>query len=130
MTKLQPRFRSVSNLLRSGEELGRLVLLSIVLKSMKVDYHRTRTTESVNLSFFNEADHFIIIFFGGSAIGLVNAAATHRLHTLMNGPLSKTSLTISTAFGSMVLANSLGVSGIVAVPVARLYFGKEGKRSQ
>jgi CPA1 family monovalent cation:H+ antiporter len=72
---------------------------------------------------FTQAEHFIILFFGGSAIGLGIAAATHRLHTLMNDPLSETSLTVATVFGSVVLANSLGVSGLAAVAVAGLYFG-------
>ena len=83
----------------------------------------TVSTESINLSFFTQAEHFIILFFGGSAIGLGTAAATHRLHTLMNDPLSETSLTIATVFGAVVLANSLGVSGLAAVAVAGLYFG-------
>ena len=71
----------------------------------------------------SNAENFIVLFFGGSAIGLGIAAATHRLHTLMNDPLSETSLTIVTVFGSVVLANSLGVSGLAAVAVAGLYFG-------
>ena len=41
----------------------------------------------------------------------------------MNDPFSETSLTIVTVFGSVVLANSLGVSGLMAVAVAGLYFG-------
>jgi CPA1 family monovalent cation:H+ antiporter len=82
----------------------------------------TITNDSINLS-FTQAEHFIILFFGGVAIGLGIAAATHRLHTLMNDPLSETSLTIATVFGSVVLANSLGVSGLAAVAVAGLYFG-------
>jgi CPA1 family monovalent cation:H+ antiporter len=41
----------------------------------------------------------------------------------MNDPLSETSLTIATVFGSVVLANTLGVSGLAAVAVAGLYFG-------
>jgi len=77
----------------------------------------------VNLSFIIHVEHFIVVFFGGSAIGLGIAAATHRLHTLMNDPLSETSLTIATVFGSVVLANTLGVSGLAAVAVAGLYFG-------
>ena len=81
------------------------------------------SSDSINLSFVAHAEHFIILFFGGSAIGLGIAAATHRLHTLMNDPLSETSLTIATVFGSVVLANSLGVSGLAAVAVAGLYFG-------
>jgi CPA1 family monovalent cation:H+ antiporter len=83
----------------------------------------TISNDFINLSFIAHAEHFIILFFGGSAIGLGIAAATHRLHTLMNDPLSETSLTIATVFGSVVLANSLGVSGLAAVAVAGLYFG-------
>ena len=41
----------------------------------------------------------------------------------MNDPFSETALTIATVFGSVVLANTLGVSGLVAVAVAGLYFG-------
>ncbi|MFZ0510153.1 MAG: sodium:proton antiporter, partial [Candidatus Nitrosopolaris sp.] len=78
---------------------------------------------SINLSIAAGAIHFMVVFFGGAAIGLAIAAATHRLHPLMNDPFSETSLTIATVFGSVVLANSLGVSGLVAVAVAGLYFG-------
>lgn len=78
---------------------------------------------SVTLNFYIQAERFIVLFFGGSAIGLGIAAATHRLHTLMNDPLSETSLTIATVFGSVVLASSLGLSGLAAVAVAGIYFG-------
>jgi hypothetical protein len=53
------------------------------------------SNESINLSFVTQAEHFIILFFRGSAIGLGIAAATHRLHRLMNDPLYETSLTIA-----------------------------------
>ena len=81
------------------------------------------SSDSINLRFVAHAEHFIILFFGGSTIGLGITPTTHRLHTLMNDPLSETSLTIATVFGSVVLANSLGVSGLAAVAVAGLYFG-------
>lgn len=76
-----------------------------------------------NLFFVGETEHFAIVFFGGAAIGLAIAAATHRLHALMNDPFSETALTVATVFGSVVAANSLGLSGLVAVAVAGLYFG-------
>jgi NhaP-type Na+/H+ or K+/H+ antiporter len=76
-----------------------------------------------NLSFVSETEHFAVVFFGGAATGLAIAAATHRLHALMNDPFSETALTVATVFGSVVAANSLGLSGLVAVAVAGLYFG-------
>jgi monovalent cation:H+ antiporter, CPA1 family len=76
-----------------------------------------------NLYFVGETGHFAIVFFGGAAIGLAVAAATHRLHALMNDPLSETALTVATVFGSVAAANSLGLSGLVAAAVAGLYFG-------
>src|SRR5690348_14495897 len=76
-----------------------------------------------NFNIVYEIGRFAFVFFGGVAIGLGIAAATHRLHSLMNDPFSETALTIATVFGSVVLANSLGFSGLVAVAVAGLYFG-------
>jgi CPA1 family monovalent cation:H+ antiporter len=81
----------------------------------------TNSTNKLNI--INETEHFVVVFFGGAAIGLAVAAATHRLHALMNDPFSETALTIATVFGSVVTANSLGLSGLVAVAVAGLYFG-------
>ena len=90
----------------------------------------TTTSTSTNspiLSHFNlivsQTEHFAIVFLGGGAVGLGIAAATHRLHALMNDPFSETALTVATAFGSVTAANSLGFSGLVAVAVAGLYFG-------
>ncbi|MGB6589979.1 MAG: cation:proton antiporter, partial [Candidatus Nitrosopolaris sp.] len=82
----------------------------------------TVSSGSINLTIATGAIHFMILFFGG-AIGLAIAAATHRLHPLMDDPFSETSLTVVTVFGSVVLANTLGVSGLVAVAVAGPYFG-------
>lgn len=76
-----------------------------------------------NFSFVSETEHFAVAFFGGATIGLAIAAATHRLHALMNDPFSETALTVAAVFGSVVAANSLGLSGLVAVAVAGLYFG-------
>lgn len=71
----------------------------------------------------SELEIFAIVFLGGAAIGLAVAAATHRLHALMNDRLSETALTVATVFGSVAAANSLGLSGLVAAAVAGLYFG-------
>jgi CPA1 family monovalent cation:H+ antiporter len=92
------------------------------------------STNSPILSHFNlivsQTEHFAIVFLGGGAVGLGIAAATHRLHALMNDPFSETALTVATAFGSVTAANSLGFSGLVAVAVAGLYFGNRTVRQE
>jgi Na+:H+ antiporter len=70
-----------------------------------------------------EAELFVLEFFGGAGIGLAIAAASHRLHTLMNDPLSEIALTVATVFGATILSNALGLSGLVAAATAGLYFG-------
>ncbi len=78
---------------------------------------------AIDFNFFGEAQHFALVFFGGAGIGLGMAAGAHRLHALMDDPFSETALTIAMVFGSMVIANAIGVSGLVAVAIAGLYFG-------
>ncbi|HEY6536315.1 MAG TPA: sodium:proton antiporter [Candidatus Nitrosocosmicus sp.] len=74
-------------------------------------------------SVFEGIEHFLFVFLGGILIGLLVAIVGNRLHTLMNDPFSETALTITGVFGSVILANSLGVSGLVAVAIVGLFFG-------
>ncbi len=70
-----------------------------------------------------QAELFVLEFFGGAGVGLAIAAASHRLHALMNDPLSEIALTVATVFGATILSNALGLSGLVAAATAGLYFG-------
>ncbi len=84
----------------------------------------THNYEIVNwTSVFEGIEHFLFVFLGGIFVGLLVAIAGNRLHTLMNDPFSETALTITGVFGSVILANSLGVSGLVAVAIVGLFFG-------
>jgi monovalent cation:H+ antiporter, CPA1 family len=67
--------------------------------------------------------YFPFVFFGGIFIGLIVAIIGNRLHTLINDPFSDTALTIAGVFGAVTLANSLGVSGLIAVAIGGLFFG-------
>ena len=67
--------------------------------------------------------YFLFVFFGGIFIGLIVAIIGNRLHTLINDPFSDTALTIAGVFGAVTLANSLGVSGLIAVAIGGLFFG-------
>ena len=84
----------------------------------------------LNVDLVGQGAHFAIVFLGGAGIGLGIAVVTHRLHKLMDDPFSEIALTVAMVFGSVVLANALGVSGLVAVAVAGLYFGNFTTRSE
>ncbi len=66
--------------------------------------------------------YFLFVFFGGIFIGLIVAIIGNRLHTLINDPFSDTALTIAGIFGAVTLANSLGVSRLIAVAIGGLFF--------
>lgn len=85
---------------------------------------------SIHFDLFHEIWQFLIVFLGGMTIGLIIAIATNRLHTLMNDPFSEISLTMTTVFGSALVANLLGLSGLIAVAVAGLYFGNVTMRKE
>ncbi|MEO9277600.1 MAG: sodium:proton antiporter [Nitrososphaera sp.] len=86
--------------------------------------------EAININILDEAGHFAIVFFGGIAIGLGLAAGAGFLHKLMDEPFSETALSVAVLFGSVVIANTLEVSGLVAAAAAGLYFGTVTMRKQ
>ena len=66
---------------------------------------------------------------GGVLVGLAVSAAAELLHRLITEPLAETSFTIAVMYGSYVFAESLGVSGLIAVPIAGLYMGNRTMRT-
>jgi NhaP-type Na+/H+ or K+/H+ antiporter len=54
---------------------------------------------------------------------LIIAIITNKLHALMNNPFSDISLTITTVFDTAIVANVMGLSGLMAVATAGIYFG-------
>ena len=76
----------------------------------------------INVNIIEQIIHFAIVFFGGIAVGLGFSAGARILHKLMDEPFSETALSLAVLLGSVVVANSLGLSGLVAA-AAGLYFG-------
>jgi Na+:H+ antiporter len=72
---------------------------------------------------------FAITLLGGVAIGLLVSAIAELLYKLITEPLAETSFTIAVMYGSYILAESLGVSGLIAVPIAGLYMGNRTMRT-
>ena len=66
---------------------------------------------------------------GGAAVGLLVSLIAELLHRLITEPLAETSFTIAVMFGSYVFAESVGMSGLIAVPIAGLYMGNRTMRT-
>lgn len=86
---------------------------------------------ALSLSFnpMQNLSHFAVILLGGVAVGLLVSGIAELLHKLITEPLAETSFTIAVMYGSYVLAESLGVSGLMAVPIAGLYMGNRTMRT-
>jgi len=65
-----------------------------------------------------------IEFGGGLIVGLVIAFLANRLTPLLPDRNAQVMVTISEAYGSYILADALGFSGIVAVAILGLYMGR------
>lgn len=86
---------------------------------------------AISLSFspLQDLGMFGYSLLGGVVVGLAVSAAAELLHRLITEPLAETSFTIAVMYGSYVFAESLGVSGLIAVPIAGLYMGSRTMRT-
>jgi CPA1 family monovalent cation:H+ antiporter len=71
---------------------------------------------------------FAYTFGGGILVGLIVSGIAEVLYRLISEPLAETYFTIAVMFGSYVFAESLGVSGLVAVAIAGIYMGNRTMR--
>ena len=71
---------------------------------------------------------FLLEAGGGSLIGLACGFIVSRLVRLIDEPLIETTITIVTAYGIYLLADTLHTSGILAVIFAALLLGSYGRR--
>ena len=69
------------------------------------------------------AGMFIVVFGGGILVGLGVAWGARQLQRQISDPVPQVMLTIAAVYGSYGLASSLGVSGLIAVAVAGLFYG-------
>ncbi|MGI0059624.1 MAG: cation:proton antiporter, partial [Nitrosotalea sp.] len=81
------------------------------------------TPTEINVNILETIGHFALVFFGGISIGIGLAMGSQFLHKLLEEPLSETALSVAVLFGAVVIANSLGLSGLVAAAAAGLWFG-------
>jgi CPA1 family monovalent cation:H+ antiporter len=83
---------------------------------------------SVSFSPLHEIGVFAYTLGGGVVVGLLVSGIAELLYRLVTEPLAETAFTIVVMFGSYLFAESLGVSGLVAVAIAGLYMGNRTMR--
>jgi CPA1 family monovalent cation:H+ antiporter len=85
---------------------------------------------AVSLSFspLESATLFAYTLGGGVLVGLIVSGIAELLYRMITEPLAETYFTIAVMFGSFILAESLDVSGLVAVAIAGLYMGNRTMR--
>lgn len=73
------------------------------------------------------AGQFLFVVAGGLALGAIVGFVVSLLHTRVNDYLIETTMTVVVAYGTYLLAEWVGVSGVIAVVVAALVLGNYGR---
>lgn len=74
----------------------------------------------------SSAGEFVVVLMGAVALGAVAGYAASLLLSRVNDYLVETAMTLVVAYGTYLLAERLGVSGVIAVVVAALIVGNYG----
>jgi len=78
---------------------------------------------SLTISPLQSITTFAYIFGGGVLVGFLVSGIAELLYRQITEPLAETSFTIAVLFGSYAFAESVGVSGLIAVAIAGIYMG-------
>ncbi|HEX2987173.1 MAG TPA: Na+/H+ antiporter [Chloroflexota bacterium] len=74
-------------------------------------------------------EQFVVVVAGALALGAVIGYGASLLLSRVNDYLVETSMTLVVAYGSYLLAERIGVSGVIAVVVAALIVGNYGRNT-
>ena len=83
-----------------------------------------------SLSFINDLLKFVLVLGGGVVVGVLVALGAVYLSRYLTDPLSETALTIASVYGSYAVAASFGLSGLIAVAIVGLYYGRVSGRGE
>ena len=106
-----------------NDATGAIIFSSIIAVSVAQGSLLSPSTATIDVNILEAIGKFAIVFFGGIIVGIGLAAGSQFLHRLLEEPFSETALSVAVLFGSVVIANSLGLSGLVAAAAAGLWFG-------
>ena len=106
-----------------NDAAGAIIFSSIIAVSIAQGSLLSPSTTEINVNILEDIGRFALVFFGGIVIGIGLAAGSQFLHRLLEDPFSETALSVAVLFGSVIIANALGLSGLVAAAAAGLWFG-------
>jgi CPA1 family monovalent cation:H+ antiporter len=106
-----------------NDAAGAIIFSSIIALTVAQGTLLSPSTTEINVNILEVIGRFALVFFGGLSIGIGLAFGAQFLHRLLDDPFSETALSVAVLFGSVVIANSLGLSGLVAAASAGLWFG-------
>lgn len=105
-----------------NDAAGAIIFSSIIAIAVSQGSFTTENA-SIHVNILQTAGNFALVFFGGVAVGVGLAVGSQFLYKLLDEPFSQTALSVAVFFGSVVIANALGLSGLVAAAGAGLWFG-------
>jgi len=106
-----------------NDAAGAIIFSSIIALSVAQGTLLSPSTTEINVNILETIGRFALVFFGGISIGIGLAFGAQFLHGLLDDPFSETALSVAVLFGSVTIANALGLSGLVAAASAGLWFG-------
>jgi monovalent cation:H+ antiporter, CPA1 family len=95
--------------------------MALVLYGLILQAHATGSVTLVD-----GVQRFLIVIIGGAALGLILGYLSSGLFTRSDDPLSGILLTVALSLGAYQVAESVHVSGVIAVVVAGLLVGNVG----
>ncbi len=81
------------------------------------------------LSVLAVSGSFLVIAAGGVAVGLALAVTVQALRQRLKDPLAESAASLLVPFAAYLIADAIGVSGVLAVVVAALYLGHHAGHS-
>ncbi|MDA4134670.1 MAG: cation:proton antiporter [Thaumarchaeota archaeon] len=112
-SKVPPRLGALMDTEAAFNDATAIIVFSIVVSSIGLP----------RVPILSTVSSFGLTTLGGAAIGFLVAFGAERVSGIVDDALAKITLTIVAVYGSYVFATGLGLSGLIAVAVAGLYFG-------
>ncbi|MEM3684421.1 MAG: cation:proton antiporter [Conexivisphaerales archaeon] len=81
-----------------------------------------------NLTLLDYVLKFVVVMGGGVLVGVLVALGARSLSRFLTDPISETALTIASVYGSYAAATAVGLSGLIAVAIVGLYYGRVSGR--